>query len=99
MSERDLRRPLRVTVWGENVHEQTEDDVRARYPQGMHGAIADAIAGLLGDGVRVATATLQEPEHGLTQAVLDDTDVLTWWGHAAHDVPSGTRIRQSGAGR
>jgi trehalose utilization protein len=81
MTERDLRRPLRVTVWGENVHEQTEDDVRARYPQGMHGAIAEQP----GDGVRVATATLQEPEHGLTQAVLDDTDVLTWWGHAAHD--------------
>jgi trehalose utilization protein len=85
MSERDRRRPVHVTVWGENVHEQTEDDVRARYPHGMHAAIADGIAGLLGDAVRVATATLQEPEHGLTQAVLDDTDVLTWWGHAAHD--------------
>jgi trehalose utilization protein len=72
-------------VWGENVHEQTEDDVRERYPRGMHAAIADAIAGHLGDSVRVGTATLQEPEHGLTQAVLDDTDVLTWWGHAAHD--------------
>jgi trehalose utilization protein len=86
MSERDPRRPVRVTVWGENVHERTEDAVRARYPHGMHAAIADGIAGLLGDAVRVGTATLQEPEHGLTQAVLDDTDVLTWWGHAAHDA-------------
>ena len=41
MSERDLRRPVHVTVWGENVHERTEDDVRARYPHGMHATIAD----------------------------------------------------------
>ena len=35
--------------------------------------------------MRVRTATLEQPEHGLTAEVLDDTDVLTWWGHAAHD--------------
>ena len=78
-------RRLNVTVWGENVHEQTEADVRARYPDGMHGAIAAGVAALLGDEVSVRTATLQEPEHGLTENVLRETDVLTWWGHAAHD--------------
>jgi len=78
-------RRLNVTVWGENVHEQAEADVRARYRDGMHGAIAGAVAALLGDEVSVRTATLQEPEHGLTEEVLRDTDVLTWWGHAAHD--------------
>jgi trehalose utilization protein len=78
-------RRLNVTVWGENVHEQDEPDVRAHYPEGMHAAVAGGIAALLGDGVAVRTATLQEPEHGLTQAVLDETDVLTWWGHIAHD--------------
>lgn len=31
------------------------------------------------------TATLDEPEHGLTDEVLDNTDVLIWWGHIAHD--------------
>jgi trehalose utilization protein len=84
MSDGDRRGPVRVTVWGENVHERTEEAVRARYPQGMHGAIAEGISTLLGERVRVRTATLQEPEHGLGQDVLDDTDVLTWWGHAAH---------------
>jgi trehalose utilization protein len=78
-------RRLNVTVWGENVHEQREEDVRARYPDGMHGAIAGGVAALLGDEVAVRTATLQEPEHGLTHEVLDATDVLTWWGHAAHE--------------
>jgi trehalose utilization protein len=77
-------RSVRVTVWGENVHERQEEDVRARYPRGMHAAIAEGIAALLGDRASVRTATLQEPEHGLTDAVLADTDVLTWWGHTAH---------------
>jgi trehalose utilization protein len=85
MSERDPNETLRVTVWGENVHEQQEEEVRALYPQGMHATIAQSLAARLGERVRVRTATLQEPEHGLTQPVLDDTDVLTWWGHIAHD--------------
>ncbi|MDF2703261.1 MAG: trehalose utilization protein ThuA [Rubrobacteraceae bacterium] len=33
----------------------------------------------------VHIATLDEPEHGLTEEVLDATDVLLWWGHMAHD--------------
>jgi trehalose utilization protein len=76
---------LCVTVWGENVHERTEDAVRALYPRGMHDAIAEGLESLLGDAVRVRTATLEQPEHGLPAVVLDETDVLTWWGHAAHE--------------
>jgi trehalose utilization protein len=76
---------IRVTVWGENVHEVEEPEVRAIYPDGMHATIADGLRELLGDAVDVRTATLQEPEHGLTQDVVDGTDVLTWWGHIAHD--------------
>ena len=33
----------------------------------------------------VRTVTLGMPECGLTQEVLDDTDVLVWWAHVAHD--------------
>jgi trehalose utilization protein len=79
-------RPLRVTVWGENVHERTEQHVREIYPEGMHAAIAAGIGELLGDRVRVRTATLEQPEHGLPAEVIADTDVLTWWGHAAHEA-------------
>lgn len=85
MRERDREAPLRVTVWGENVHERTEPEVRALYPGGMHAAVADGLAALLGERVRVRIATLEQPEHGLPESVLDDTDVLTWWGHVAHD--------------
>jgi trehalose utilization protein len=76
--------PVRVTVWGENRHEQVEEHVAKRYPRGMHGAVAEGVVENLGDRCRVRTATLDEPEHGLTEEVLADTDVLTWWGHLAH---------------
>ena len=79
---------VRVTVWGENVHEREEPAVRAIYPDGMHSAIAAGLSQSLGERVRVRTATLEQHEHGLTEDVLDDTDVLTWWGHGAHDQVS-----------
>jgi trehalose utilization protein len=77
-------RRLRVLVWGENRHEQVEPHVAKIYPDGMHGAIADGIRDNLGDAATVTTTTLDEPEHGLTEEVLRETDVLVWWGHAAH---------------
>ena len=77
-------RVLSVTVWNEGRHEQRDAPVRALYPDGIHGAIAAGITENLGDAVRVRTAQLDEPEHGLTEDVLADTDVLTWWGHQAH---------------
>src|SRR3954453_160482 len=73
---------VRITVWGENVHERNEPAVRELYPEGMHETIASA---LRGEDTVVRTATLDQPEHGLAQSVLDETDVLTWWGHIAHD--------------
>ncbi|PPH34418.1 trehalose utilization protein ThuA [Rathayibacter sp. AY1E3] len=76
--------PVRVLVWGENRHEQIEEKVRAIYPDGMHSTIADGIRENLGERATVSTTTLDEPEHGLTEDVLDATDVLVWWGHMAH---------------
>ena len=73
---------IRTVVWGENVHDRENETVRAIYPKGMHGAIA---AALNEDGaIEATTATLDQPEHGLTVDRLARTDVLTWWGHKAH---------------
>lgn len=72
---------IRVTVWNEYLHETRHEAIRQIYPEGIHGCIA---AFLRQDGLSVRTATLREAEHGLTQAVLDETDVLVWWGHMAH---------------
>src|SRR5690625_5494927 len=77
--------PLRVTVWGENRHEQRDERVRTLYPEGMHAAIRDGIAANLGENVTTRIALLDEPEHGLPEEVLAETDGLTWWGHLAHD--------------
>ena len=76
--------PLRVTVWGENRHEQRDPRVRELYPDGMHSAIRDGIVEHLGEDVTTSIALLDDPEHGLSEEVLARTDVLTWWGHMAH---------------
>jgi trehalose utilization protein len=74
---------IRVTVWNEFRHEKEADKEPAKvYPDGIHRAIADHLGGQ--DGIEVGTATLDEPEHGLTDEVLNSTDVMIWWGHKAH---------------
>lgn len=76
---------VKVTVWNENRHEQQNENVRSLYPQGIHGQIATFLEKY---GFEVSTATLDEPEHGLSEDVLSNTDVLIWWGHLAHDEVS-----------
>lgn len=74
---------IRALVWNENRHEQTSELVRSLYPKGIHGMIADALAE--DKTIIPSTATLDEPDHGLTQERLAQTDVLLWWGHAFHN--------------
>lgn len=76
---------IHVTVWNEFRHEQTNDKARQIYPQGIHHTIASKLKEF---GFHTRTATLDEPEHGLSKQVLDQTDVLIWWGHLAHDEVS-----------
>jgi trehalose utilization protein len=86
--EWSAREPLRVTVWGEGRHEKQDTGVAEIYPDGMHEAIAAAVRAHLGDSAQVRSVTLDDPGQGLPAAVLDTTDVLTWWGHIAHDEVS-----------
>ncbi len=74
---------LNVTVWNEFIHERKPGKPRDNYPDGIHNAIAGALNAQ--GGITARTATLEEPEHGLTEAALAQTDVLFWWGHHAHD--------------
>ncbi len=73
---------IRALVWGENIHEHTNPAVGRIYPDGMHNVIAAALRE--DPGIEADTATLQEPEHGLSEARLERTDALVWWGHTAH---------------
>jgi trehalose utilization protein len=87
-SEGVASRPVRVTVWGENLQDRDEPAVRELYPTGIHGAVAAGIRKWLAPSAIVETTTLHADGHGLSDAVLNDTDVLVMWGHLAHeDVP------------
>jgi trehalose utilization protein len=72
----------RVTIWNEYRQERSDARVREVYPDGIHAPLAERLKEA---GFEVRIATLDEPDHGLTDRTLADTDVLTWWGHAAHD--------------
>ena len=74
---------INVTVWNEYRHEIQSKKIASVYPNGIHGQISSF---LNTDGQFSAiAATLDEPEHGLTDEVLEKTDVLIWWGHKAHE--------------
>ena len=73
---------MKVTVWNENIHEKEMPIVTENYPGGIHGYIANF---LKSEDVEVRTATLDDPECGLTEEVMADTDVLIWWGHIGHE--------------
>ena len=77
---------IRVTVWNEFRHEKASKEVAAIYPNGLHATIAEFLG--KNDDIECRLACLDDPEHGLTDDVLDNTDVLIWWGHMAHDQVS-----------
>ena len=63
-----MSKTVRVTVWNEYRHEKTNEQIAQIYPDGMHNAIGNYLKEQ--PGFEVHTATLDEPEHGLTEAVL-----------------------------
>jgi len=82
-----MAKSIQVTVWNEYRHEKDKKHESSRiYPDGMHAVIAAHLGAQEGIGAR--TATLDEPDHGLSDEVLDKTDVIIWWGHMAHQEVS-----------
>jgi len=72
-----------VTIWNEFRHEKSNPEIARSYPNGIHEAIASHLR--KSPDFQIRTATLDEPEHGLPDETLAQTDVLIWWGHMAHD--------------
>ncbi|HEY3297845.1 MAG TPA: ThuA domain-containing protein [Armatimonadota bacterium] len=82
-----MSKPIRVTVWNEFIHERDENHPASKiYPNGIHHAIASHLDKQ--PDLKVRTATLDQPKHGLTDEVLEETDVLIWWGHCGHNLVS-----------
>ncbi len=72
---------VRVTVWNEYVDELEKPLAAECYPDGIHIYFKKFLEA---SGFDVTTATLYMPEHGLTEDILDRTDVLIWFGHIKH---------------
>jgi trehalose utilization protein len=91
---------VRITVWGEGfldveaLPEQDRpvkyadyvDEARRIYPDDVHAALAAALRSELGPDARIRTAVLDDPELGLPDSVIADTDVLVWWSHVKHHL-------------
>ena len=77
---------IRVTVWNEFYHETISEEIRAIYPQGIHQAIADFLG--KNEDMTVRTVVMDDPENGLTDEILESTDVLLWWSHVCHEKVS-----------
>ncbi len=74
---------IRVTVWNEYKHEREYEEIHKVYPEGIHGCIAGFLKSE--KDFEVQTATFDMPEHGLTEEVLQATDVLIIWSHALQE--------------
>ena len=75
---------IKVTVWNEYTDEQKKPAVASVYPDGLHNAIA---AFLNRDGeISAGVSVIGDPEQGLTEQILDNTDVMVWWGHMYHHI-------------
>jgi len=83
---------IHVTVWNEFLHEMQDEKVRLNYPDGIHTKIAQFLA--INPDMKVQTATLDQREHGLSEEILNQTDVLIWWGHKAHDRVSDEVVKR-----
>lgn len=75
---------LRITVWNENIHEKQMPEMAPLHPNGIHETVKSILE--VDEDFTVRTATLDDPECGLTEEVLRNTDVLFWWGHAGHHL-------------
>ncbi len=77
-----MSKKINVTIWNEFRHEKTDENVKNLYPNGIHGKIAEFLSEC--DDINVTLAALDDPYQGLPDEVLNNTDVLMWWGHMAH---------------
>jgi trehalose utilization protein len=78
---------IKVTIWNEYRHEKISDHQASKvYPKGIHNAIKEALS--VDNTLEIQTASLDDPDCGLPDELLNSTDVLIWWGHSAHnEVP------------
>ncbi len=87
-----MENKIRVTIWNEFRHERHDKAIGAIYPEGIHGAVRNFLS--VNDDMEIRIVSLDEPEQGLPDALLYNTDVLLWWGHAAHKEVNDTLVEK-----
>ena len=92
----------RVVAWSEGTASKDEGSKEV-YPQDINTAVAEGLKPLA--GWEIITASLDDPDQGLSEERLQGTDVLIWWGHKRHgDVKRelvdriDKRVREEGMG-
>ena len=75
---------IRITIFNEFLHEKQDGEARRVYPEGIHNTIASFLR--TEEDFTVRTVTLDDFECGLSEEVLEETDVLLWWGHMGHHL-------------
>jgi len=80
----------RVLVWDEAPPHAPRDI----YPNSLNGAISDGLNSLEGDRIEARSVNLEQPDQGLSESDLAQTDVLIWWGHMFHDRVTDETVRR-----
>ena len=83
---------IKVTIWNEFRHEKSDPAAHALYPDGLHACIKKFLEE--DPEIRVRLAAVDDPDQGLPDEVLNDTDVLIWWGHMAHGEVSDALVER-----
>lgn len=87
-----MKKKLKVTIWNEFRHEKTDMKVKELYPDGIHATIGGFLSEC--ENISVRLAALDDEFQGLPDDVLNDTDVLIWWGHAYHNEVSDDLVKK-----
>jgi len=77
---------IKVTIWNEYIHEKELPEIASVYPNGIHEQIKSFLSA--DPELIIRCSTLDDYEQGLSDEILDDTDVLIYWAHCAHDKVS-----------
>jgi trehalose utilization protein len=73
----------KVVVWSEGTA-NVDPASKKVYPNDINSAIAEGLKPLENSGWQILKASLNDPDQGLNDELLNDTDVLIWWGHKKH---------------
>jgi len=83
---------INVVIWNEFRHEKTKEKARALYPNGLHATIKGYLD--KNEDMEITLAALDDPDQGLSDERLQNTDVLVWWGHMAHDEVDSVLVKK-----